>query len=495
MNVAQNKLADAYALHEKGDLAKAERQYRALLRAAPKHPDLLYLMGMLCLDTERSSMAAGFMDRAIRAAEAEGRKVDLEWRLAHGTAIQRDGDQEGALAIFERVHADEPKSVDALFCKGTALQALERLDEATEAYKTLLDLDPHHAEAAYNIGVTLRDAKNSEIAIIALRKAVLLKPDYIDALRALANLLEDSGWREDAVAIFRKLSQMLPEDIAIQVATSRVLIHTGRVDEAETLLIPLLEKHPDHPMLVNQLSSLRLYQGNQDEATRLAKKALEINPKLPASHLSLTMAERNAGDRERIAEMEALLEETEHGEDALVALHFGLAGRYGSLKEYEVSLDHYLKGNAAKRKVLDDKGVTYKRDAEETITTRIIETSPRETFDGPTGSDSELPVFIVGMPRSGTSLTEQILASHPLIGGAGELTDMGNAAKRMRDVLGYPRNPPTETSLQRVARMYLKRLREVDARALRVTDKMPKPFRRRGSFTAAATRSTIACPA
>ncbi|MEE8445885.1 MAG: tetratricopeptide repeat protein, partial [Alphaproteobacteria bacterium] len=112
MNLAQNKLAAAFELHEKGDLKKAERQYRALLRAAPKHPDLLYLLGMLCLDTERASMAAGFMDRAIRAAGAEGRKIDPEWRLAHGTAVLRDGKQEAALALFERALADDPDSLN-----------------------------------------------------------------------------------------------------------------------------------------------------------------------------------------------------------------------------------------------------------------------------------------------------------------------------------------------------------------------------------------------
>lgn len=473
MNVAQNKLAAAWALHEKGDLAKAERQYRSLLRAAPKHPDLLYLMGMLCLDTERSSMAAGFLDRAIRAAETEGRKVDPEWRLTHGTAIQREGDQEAALVLFERACADDPKSVNALFCKGTALQALERLDDAIEAYKTLLDLEPHHAEAAYNIGITLRDAKKPDIAIVALRKAAMLKPDYIDALRALAALLEDSGWREDAVPIFRKVCQMLPEDIGVHVAASRVLIHTGRVDEAEALLAPLLEKHPDHPTLLNQFSSLRLYQGDNAEARRLAEKSLKINPELPGAHLSLSMAERNAGDKGRIAAMETLLVSKEHTNEGLVALHFGLAGRYESLKDYETSLEHFLKGNAAKRNILVDKGVGYDREVEDRIVSRICETSPRDVFDGPTGSDSVLPVFIVGMPRSGTSLTEQILASHPLIGGGGELSDMGNATKRLRDVLGYPRNPPTGTALQRIAKMYLKRLREVDSQALRVTDKMP----------------------
>lgn len=473
MNAPQNKLAAAFSLHERGDLAAAERQYRTLLRSTPKHPDLLYLLGMLCLDTDRPGMAAGFFDRAIRAAEAQGRTVDPEWRLAHGSALQREGDQESALAAFERALGDDPKSVNGLFCKGTALQELDRLDDAIEAYKTLLDLEPHHAEASYNLGVALRETKKPDIAILAMRKALLLKPDYPEAQRALAFLLEDSGWMEDAIEAFAAAAAMAPDDREITVALSSVLMRTNRVGEAEKVLEPLLRKTPDDAHLISQYSMLRLFQGDREKARQLAESALKINPKFPGAHLSLAMAERSSGDESRIAEAEKLLADDEIQAEGRVSLHFALAGRYGTLKQYEKSLDHYIAGNSTKRTVLADKGVGYDHEAEEKLTDRLIQINGPDVFDGPKGSDSALPVFIVGMPRSGTTLTEQILASHPQIAGAGELSDISNAAKRLRDVQGYPKNRPTETALQRIAEHYLKRLREVDSTALRVTDKMP----------------------
>ena len=102
MSVAQNKLAAAWDAHQKGKLPAAEKQYRAVIRSQPNNPDALYLLGMLCFDTERWEMSAGFIERAIRAAETAKRKVDLQWRLACGSAWQRVGEQEKALAQFDK---------------------------------------------------------------------------------------------------------------------------------------------------------------------------------------------------------------------------------------------------------------------------------------------------------------------------------------------------------------------------------------------------------
>ncbi|MCK4869160.1 MAG: tetratricopeptide repeat protein, partial [Alphaproteobacteria bacterium] len=211
MAIAQNKLASAWDAHQKGKLPAAEKQYRAVIRSQPKNPDALYLLGMLCFDTERWEMSAGFIERAIRAAGAAKRKVDPEWRLACGSAWQRADEQEKALAHFDKTLEDAPESLDALFCRGTALQSLERLEEAIEAYKVTLDRDPHHVEAAYNIGVTLRDAKKPEIALKALQKTILLKPDHAEAYEALAPVMEDLGWREDALAVYKRAIELQPE--------------------------------------------------------------------------------------------------------------------------------------------------------------------------------------------------------------------------------------------------------------------------------------------
>jgi tetratricopeptide (TPR) repeat protein len=481
MSVAQNKLAAAWDAHQKGNLPVAEKQYRAVLRSQPENADALYLLGMLCFDTERWEMAAGFLDRAIRAAEMLRRPVDPQWRLACGSAWQRADRQEKALANFDRALSDDPNSVDALFCRGTALQSLERLDEAIEAYKVVLDRNPHHAEAAYNFGVTLRDAKKPEIAQKALQKAILLKPDYAEAYEALAPLMEDLGWREDALAVYKRAIELQPDKIGLITAYSRALMTSNKVEEAEEVLLPLLEKHPDMPALQAQYASVRLFRGDRKSAARIATEIIEKHPEIAAAHYTLAQAERDGDHEARISGIEANLAEGVDSREGEAALEFALATRYEALKRYEDAFEHYIGANSCKRQALEERGVVYDRGAEEAYTDRMIAAYPGlKAFAGPVGSDSEVPVFIVGMPRSGTTLTEQILTSHPRMAGAGELTAIGNAVKRLAETLGYPRNPPTEKALENIASLYLQRLREVDAEALRVTDKMPGNFHHLG---------------
>lgn len=484
MSVAHNKLAAAWDAHQKGRLPAAEKQYRAVIRSQPDNADALYLLGMLCFDTERWEMSAGFIERAIRAAEGQRRNVDPQWRLACGSAWQRAGDQEKALAEFDRALADEPTSVDAMFCRGTALQALERLEEAIEAYKVTLDRDPRHVEAAYNFGVTLRDAKKPEIALKALQKTVLLKPDHADAFEALAPLMEDLGWREDALGVYRRAIELRPEKISLIIAYSRALMTSNKVEEAERVLEPLLEEHPDAPNITAQFASVRLYQGDRKTAAEIASDIVARYPKTAGIHYTLAQSERDGDHETRIAQINEVLAAGVEGKEAESALEFALATRFEALKRHEDAFGHYIRANRLKRDALEERGVVYNREAEEARTEIMANVYAGEAaFDGPTGSESETPVFIVGMPRSGTTLTEQILASHPMMAGAGELTAIGNAVKRLRETLGYPRKPPTAKALQNIAQLYLERLREVDADALRVTDKMPGNFCHLGLIT------------
>lgn len=484
MAIAQNKLATAWDAHQKGKLPAAEKQYRAVIRSQPKNPDALYLLGMLCFDTERWEMSAGFIERAIRAAESLKRKVDPEWGLACGSAWQRVDEQEKALVHFDKTLADAPDSLDALFCRGTALQSLGRLEEATEAYKVILDRDPHHVEAAYNIGITLRDDKKPEIAMKALQKTILLKPDHAEAYEALAPVMEDLGWREDAVEIYRRAIELQPDKIKLITAYSRALTTSNKVEEAETVLKPLLEKYPEVPGLQAQFASVRLFQGDRESAARIASEIAEKFPETAGAHYTLAQSEREGDHEARIAQIDAVLAGGEKEKEAESTLEFALATRYEALKQHEEAFGHYVRANARKREALEERGVVYNREAEEARGNVLKNSYPGpKVFEGPTGSDSEMPVFIVGMPRSGTSLTEQILASHPKMAGAGELTAIGNAIKRMRDILGYPHNPPTEKALKKISGLYLQRLREVDANALRVTDKMPGNFNHLGLIT------------
>ncbi len=467
----QNELAAAFALHQQGDLAGAERQYRSLLRAAPDNPDPLYLLGMLCLDTGRAGIAAGHFGDAVRAAAAQGRVVDPEWRLAHGSALQRDDKQQAALAVFDEVLAGDPNSVNGLFCRATALQALGRLDESIETSMGLLARAPDHAEAAYNLGILLRDTGRPALAALALRRTTLLDPEHADGQRAME-------------ALGKTTTPARVSDIKLQIVLGRelvkLLLRSSRAGEAEATLTKLLKNFPEDLVLLSQFFFLRLSQGNYTEAKKYAVRALKIDPAFPPNHLNIAMAERYSGDKGRIADMEKLLAGNNVPPDGLVALHFALAGRYGSLENHRQSFTHYLAGNSAQRKILAKRGAGYDREAVDRSVDRTIANSPRDIFNGPVGSDSELPIFIVGMPRSGTTLIEQILASHPHIGAGGELSDINNAAGRLHDIQGSPDNQPDEGALRRIAAHYLGRLREIDPQALRVTDKLPGNYRNLG---------------
>lgn len=492
MSIAQNKLAAAWDAHQKGRLPAAEKQYRAVIRSHPDNPDALYLLGMLCFDTERWEMSAGFIERAIRATEMQRREVDPQWRLACGAAWQRVDEQEKALAQFDKVLADDPGSVDALFCRGSALQSLERLDEAIDAYKVTLDRDPHNVEAAYNFGITLRDAKKPEIAQRALQKTILLKPDHAEAYEALAPLMEDLGWKEDALEVYKRAIDLQPDKVKLITAYSRALMIANKVEKAQAVLKPLLEKHPDTPSLLTQFATVLLFLGDRKAAAEIARGVVEKHPKTGGAHYTLAQAESDSNHEARIAQIDELLAGDVEDKEAEAALEFAAAVRYEALQRHEEAFEHYIRANARKREALADRGVVYDRAAEEARIDKMMKLHPgTEVLEGPAGSDSELPVFIIGMPRSGTSLTEQILASHPRMDGAGELTAIGNAAKRLSETLGYPRNPPTEKALGNIAGLYLQRLREVDADAMRVTDKMPGNFYHLGLITRIFPRARI----
>ena len=336
-------------------------------------------------------------------------------------------------------------------------------------------------EAAYNIGITLRDAKKPEIALKALQKAILLNPRHAEAHEALAPVMEDLGWREDALEIYRRAIELQPDKITLITAYSRALMTSNKVEEAEAVLKPLLEKDPDAPGLQAQFASVRLFQGDSKAAAEIASAIAEKFPKTAGVHYTLAQSERDGDHEARIAQINGVLAEGVEEKESESGLEFALATRYEALKRHEEAFDHYMRGNAMKREALADRGVVYDREAEEARTKQTMEAyAGPEALEGATGSASEMPVFIVGMPRSGTTLTEQILASHPRMAGAGELTAIGNAVKRLRETLDYPNNPPTDKALGNIARLYLQRLQEVDASAVHLTDKMPGNFKHLG---------------
>jgi len=469
-------LADAFARHRKGDLAAADRIYRKVIRIQPGNADALYLLGMLCLDDGRSKEAARYLKRAVDAAARSDRRVAPDWRLAFGTALQRSGDAAAALGQYESVLRIDPGSVDALFCRATVLQDLGRAEEAIDAYEAILKRAPKHAEAANNLGALHRDRGRPAAAVFAFRRAVAARPGYPEALCNLGNAMADAGWAAESVPVLAAAADALPDDLDLQLTLFDCLVQADRADEVERRAREVLAAHPQAAAIAAALGSALLYLGRADEARDAFVSAIAADPACSRAHQGLAEDSQEAGRDEHIRGLLAVLDGPSGDAEESSGLHFALGRHLAAAGRYEESLDAYARANALKRETLSRRGYGYSRERMAQQVDTLGEAFPAASFEQPAAAAPDRPVFIVGMPRSGTTLTEQILASHPLVFGAGELGFLGQIAERLRRETGYPQKPTPAGALAEVGAFYLQSIRRLDDSAARVTDKMPANF-------------------
>ncbi|MEE8444459.1 MAG: sulfotransferase, partial [Alphaproteobacteria bacterium] len=224
---------------------------------------------------------------------------------------------------------------------------------------------------------------------------------------------------------------------------------------------------------------LHLFRGEAAQAAAHARQALAANPDCAAAHSILAQSGEDRDNQQALANIGAALDNTKIGSFDHASLYFTEAKRYGDSGDYGKEFESYIKGNEIKRGHLAEIGYLYDPSAVEHAVDEQIAAFGRDAFAQAGASDSEIPVFIVGMPRSGTSLIEQILASHPEVAGAGELMFLGEAVGRLRREADYPAAPPPALARD-VANGFLERLARAGGDARRITDKMPSNFMHAG---------------
>lgn len=311
-------------------------------------------------------------------------------------------------------------------------------------------------------------------AAASLRRAVELRPGDERALEGLAAALRHCGRRAEAGGVYRKLSRIHSDLSERRHFGANALEIEGKFAEAEQELRRVLAAAPARQASRVMLGQLLLRRGAFGEAERCLAEALDSAPnafRLLAKAKRLTEA-----DRPMIERMRALAEGPGLDPETLASVHFGLGKAFDDLAEYEQAMRHYEAANGLSggTRRLDRAGLATKYDA---IIARFrVETVSRPQ-DAPTNPDDDLPVFIFGMPRSGTTLVEQILSSHPAVAAGDELSfwndrTIGDQAARL-DALD-------SGALAEAADAYRSLLREIGPRALRVTDKAPGNFERLG---------------
>jgi tetratricopeptide (TPR) repeat protein len=378
---------------------------------------------------------------------------------------------EDAAASYSRALALKPELAEAHSNLGNALHRLGRFDEAAASYRRALALKPDFAGAHSNLSDTLRDLGQIAEAAASARRAIEIEPELAGAHNSSGNALMDLGKLEEAAASYRRALTLKPGFTAAHINLGLVLRQLGRAAEAEASCRTVLETNPNAASAVVLLAELRADRGQFAEAEELFRHATQIDPKSPEAWAGIAhLRKMTVSDAAWAAQAQRIAEQRLPPRDE-VHLRFAIGKYLDDVREFEDAFANFRRAHELKKRY----GERYDRQRMTRGVDRAIHSYDREWARRPRvdAIASARPVFVVGMPRSGTSLAEQILASHPAIFGAGELPFWNSAASSESFARG---GEPSRDIYPKLAADYLRLLEKLSAGALRVVDKMPANF-------------------
>ena len=354
-----------------------------------------------------------------QAIQSEGGSTDLSIVIAIAHLLLRTEQYEQAESFYQQLRDKAGNNADVLAGLASCRRQKGLIDEAQQLADKALSIDGANRLALYEMAQILIDKQQSEEAIVLLEKNLErndIHGDSIDLWLSTLQGLNRDRYAQDKLELYAK---QFPQLVEFVYGFAVLANKAGEVSLARPAYQKALEISPNNPRILYELAVLERISGNLDVSNQLLEKTLTINPDNPAALRTYGAEIKYAyGDNnyKRLNYVAAKFSEFSALEQ--LHLHYAMAKVCEDVDEMDTAFRHYQVGGDKKR-VLEEYN-----DAEagrlQTLIPQVV-TKANLDMAGDIGSDSEVPVFILGMPRSGTSLMEQILSSHPDIYGAGEL--------------------------------------------------------------------------
>lgn len=535
----------ATTLQSENKLEQAEIIINNILDAHPIRADALHLSGIIAYQrgniilgieliqkaiAHHSSVAVfhsnlGEMYRQLKDSHTSilcGKKaVALDPQSATalanlGIAYYDAKQYEQAEDCHQRALAIHPTLCSALNNLGSLYKTSGKTQQAIAFYQRAIAATPHWVEPFNNLGVLFLEQQEFKLACEYLRQAITLTPTFADAQCNLGLAFIGLDHYSEALQHFEKALQLKPEYAESYYGIAKVHLHRHDFILAEANINKAIAIHPQQVEFYSLLAEIYDAQGNPAQAQMYLDYALSIDSTVASLHLSkgtlfmesgeiykaeeqfLKVAADSTIDNRILAHyclvqlhktkiesphLKALLSLadtlTEVSPSKQEYIYFALGKCYDDLGEWEKAFAYFSQGCNLKRK-----RISYHISEQMQLTQKLIDCFTQETIEylRTFANPSALPLFIVGMPRSGTTLVEQILASHPHVHGAGELTYLNDLiqwpVEYQQTTLHYPDNirqlPPE--ALQAITDQYLAYVRRISSEALHITDKMPQNF-------------------
>jgi tetratricopeptide (TPR) repeat protein len=453
-----------------GNLDASGKALRRVVTLRPQHGGAQTLLGMVLGRTGHVEDAIACFERALESDPAS--ELALIWKA---DLLAGCGRNDEAIIAFDKVLALNPANVVAWNNRGLALESVGRDAEAIESFRRALALQPGSAEVRFSLANALHRSQRHEEAVKHYRQAIAQWPDFARAHAGLGTALFALRRWEGALQSLRQAIRLEPGDAKLHDAIGLTLRHLQRDEESLESFDKALSLSPGDSQIIGNKAGALYVLGRIDEARGLIERAIALNPGDAGLYRDLAEMKRFAPGDPMIGTMEGLLPRIDA--QGQLKLHFALAKVYADVAQPKLAFPHLAQGNALRRRQID-----YDETAELASLDSIAAafTPPLMRVKAGQGDSSDRPIFIIGMPRSGTTLVERILASHPRVFGAGEQKKFEEAITSVIQPgqPGYPTVVSTLTpqQLKAAGAAYLSKMAALVPDDRRFTDKLPANY-------------------
>lgn len=455
-----------------GNLEKARTLYETYVEQNPNDPEVLYMLGAVYGRIGDFTLASNYFSKTLELQPDAFVAI-----CGLGAAEKQLGNLETAIQTFQKALKFQPDNTNVLLELAGLLLRQSKLGDAEILLHRILKSNPECAEAHHGLGGIYQSKKKIDTAIIYYKQALKYDGKRAVTHNQLGSLLSIKGFLKEAINHFKTAISIKPDFLEAYINLGQNYLVMGSFKKALDAFEKTLKIKPDYSGAIACTASVYEKQGKPDKAYNIIEPWLKKMENYPDIGLVFSSIANKLDKRdEAITYINKLLQQ-KLPDETKEALHYELGKLLDKKKQYKQAFVNFKAANELRANNFRPAEYTAYMDAVKRVFNwQFMQSAPKSSYQ------TETPIFIVGMPRSGTSLTEQILNSHAEISGAGELQEIDNytmeISTRLDPGIGYPHSlSGVSTELLDIfAKRFENYLRTAGFNSRFVTDKMPQNY-------------------